>query len=64
MALRLTKAFGGTAELWLRLQLAYDLAQAQKREAEITRDVRKVAMVAQQHGLRRTVRMDSRRGRF
>lgn len=46
MALRLAKAFGSTPELWLRLQLAYDLAQAQKREAEITRDVRKVAMVA------------------
>jgi antitoxin HigA-1 len=46
MALRLAKAFGGTAELWLRLQMAYDLAQAQKREAEITRDVSKVAMVA------------------
>ncbi len=46
MALRLAKAFGGTAELWLRLQMAYDLAQAQKREAEITRDVHKVEMVA------------------
>ncbi len=44
MALRLAKAFGGTAELWLRLQLAYDLAQALKRETEITRDVRPVVM--------------------
>ena len=26
MAIRLSKAFGGTAELWLRMQMAYDLA--------------------------------------
>ena len=42
MALRLAKAFGATAELWLRMQLAYDLAQAQKREAEITKVVQPV----------------------
>ena len=28
MAIRLSKAFGSTAEMWLRLQSAYDLAQA------------------------------------
>ena len=28
MAIRLDKAFGGSAESWLRLQAAYDLAQA------------------------------------
>ncbi len=28
MAIRLDKAFGGSAETWLRLQAAYDLAQA------------------------------------
>lgn len=28
MAIRLDKAFGGGAETWLRLQMAYDLAQA------------------------------------
>ena len=28
MAIRLDKAFGGGAETWLRLQAAYDLAQA------------------------------------
>ncbi len=28
MAIRLEKAFGGEAETWLRLQTAYDLAQA------------------------------------
>ena len=35
MAIRLSKAFGGTAETWLRLQLAYDLAQVRQREGEI-----------------------------
>jgi plasmid maintenance system antidote protein VapI len=33
MAIRLTKAFGRTAVL--RMQAAYDLAQAMKRESEI-----------------------------
>ena len=28
MALRLSAAFGNTAEFWLRMQTAYDLAQA------------------------------------
>lgn len=40
MALRLAKAFGGDAETWLRMQMAYDLAQVRKREAEITANVR------------------------
>lgn len=35
MAIRLDKAFGGGAETWLRLQLAYDLAQARQHEDEI-----------------------------
>lgn len=35
MAIRLDKAFGGTAEGWLALQTAYDLAQARKNEASI-----------------------------
>jgi addiction module HigA family antidote len=26
MALRLEKAFGGSADLWLRMQVSYDLA--------------------------------------
>lgn len=30
MALRLAKAFGSTAEMWLRMQTAYDLAQARR----------------------------------
>lgn len=35
MAIRLDMAFGGGAETWLRLQAAYDLAQAMKRADEI-----------------------------
>jgi addiction module HigA family antidote len=35
MAIRLAKAFGSTAETWLRMQLAYDLAQARKDESKI-----------------------------
>lgn len=35
MAIRLAKAFGSTAETWLAMQMAYDLAQARKREGQI-----------------------------
>jgi addiction module HigA family antidote len=35
MAIRLTKAFGSTPETWLRMQLAYDLAAAQKEASKI-----------------------------
>ena len=35
MAIRLSKAFGSTPETWLRMQLAYDLAQARKGESKI-----------------------------
>jgi addiction module HigA family antidote len=35
MSIRLTKAFGGTEETWLRMQLAYDLAAARKNENKI-----------------------------
>ncbi|MGB2671524.1 MAG: HigA family addiction module antitoxin [Candidatus Acidiferrum sp.] len=35
MAIRLSKAFGSTAETWLRMQLAYDLAAARKNEGNI-----------------------------
>jgi len=35
MAIRLTKAFGSTADTWLRMQVAYDLAQAMKNESKI-----------------------------
>ncbi len=45
MAIRLDKAFGGTAEGWLALQTAYDLAQARKKQPyiEIKRYTLKVA---------------------
>jgi plasmid maintenance system antidote protein VapI len=35
MAIRLAKAFGSTAETWLGMQLAYDLAAARKDESKI-----------------------------
>ena len=43
MAIRLSKAFGRTPETWLRMQLAYDLAQARKDESKIK--------VRRQHGI-------------
>ena len=35
MAIRLEKAFGSTADTWLRMQAAYDLAQARKKADNI-----------------------------
>ncbi len=35
MALRLERAFGSTAETWLRMQLAYDLWQAEQRAGDL-----------------------------
>jgi antitoxin HigA-1 len=35
MAIRLSKAFGGTAEVWLRLQMAFDLAKIRDEADEI-----------------------------
>jgi plasmid maintenance system antidote protein VapI len=35
MAIRLAKAFGGSAEIWLGLQLDYDLARARLHEGDI-----------------------------
>lgn len=35
MAIRLAKAFGSTAETWVRMQASYDLAQARKYESKI-----------------------------
>jgi addiction module HigA family antidote len=35
MAYRLEKAFGGTADAWLRLQASHDLAQVRARAASI-----------------------------
>jgi antitoxin HigA-1 len=47
MAIRLDKAFGGGAETWLRLQMAYDLAQARKHQKEI--HVRRVPRAIHAH---------------
>ncbi|MEJ0012554.1 MAG: HigA family addiction module antitoxin [Bauldia sp.] len=35
MAVRLSKAFGGSTEVWLRMQLAYDLAEVTRRAGAI-----------------------------
>jgi addiction module HigA family antidote len=35
MAIRLAKAFGGRPEVWLGMQMEYDLAQAAKHAARI-----------------------------
>ena len=35
MAIRFEKAFGSTADTWLRMQMNYDLVQMRKRASEI-----------------------------
>jgi addiction module HigA family antidote len=35
IAVRLSKAFGGSAGVWLRMQLKYDLAQVERRAGSI-----------------------------
>lgn len=35
MAVRLEKALGGTADLWLRMQMNYDLAQVRRNDRAI-----------------------------
>ena len=35
MAVRLSKAFGGSTESWLTLQMQYDLAQVQRKATDI-----------------------------
>ena len=35
MALRFEKAFGGSADMWLRMQAAYDIAQARKHQRKM-----------------------------
>jgi len=37
MAVRLSMAFGGSAEMWLRLQANYDLARVQRDEIDVKR---------------------------
>lgn len=44
MAIRLAKAFGNSADVWVRMQASYDLAQARKDESRIK--------VRRQHGPR------------
>ena len=34
MALRLAKAFGGTPEMWMRLQATFDLSETRKHKAK------------------------------
>jgi addiction module HigA family antidote len=36
MAVRLEKGFGGSANLWLQMQVNYDLAQVRQHAAKIT----------------------------
>jgi addiction module HigA family antidote len=43
MAVRLEKAFGGSADTWLRMQMNFDLARAREREIDVTRLEPKVA---------------------
>jgi addiction module HigA family antidote len=35
MSLRFEKAFGGGADMWLRMQVAYDLARVRRHEKKI-----------------------------
>jgi antitoxin HigA-1 len=35
MALRFEQAFGGSADMWLRMQAAYDLAQARRKQGKM-----------------------------
>jgi addiction module HigA family antidote len=39
MAIRLEQVFGSTADTWLRMQVAYDLAQARNKDIRLTRFV-------------------------
>ena len=43
MAVRLEKAFGGSAEVWLRMQVNHDLGQIRRGEIDVKRFGRKVA---------------------
>jgi antitoxin HigA-1 len=45
MAIRFEKVFGSSAETWLRLQLAFDLAAARLHEADIVSTVRRPVLV-------------------
>ncbi len=45
MSIRLEAVFGSSADNWLRLQAAYDLAQVRKREVEIAGNLQRLAPV-------------------
>ena len=45
MAIRLEAVIGSTADHWMRLQTAYDLAQARQKNAEIIRGLRRLQPV-------------------
>lgn len=45
MAIRIAKVFGGNAEMWLRLQTAYDLRVAEKEFENNTLDLQKYKFV-------------------
>ena len=47
MALRLAKAFGSTPEMWLRLQTAFDFAEARKHKAQELAAIRRVESVSE-----------------
>lgn len=49
MAIRFEKAFGSTADTWLRMQMNYDLAQVRKRANQIA-VARLVPKAAQREG--------------
>ncbi len=46
MALRLEYVIGGTADHWLSMQSAYDVAQVRKKAGEITRGLHRLASPA------------------
>lgn len=51
MAIRLSKAFGSRPETWLRMQLSFDLAQAQKQAKHIkVRPLRRRVENNEEHG--------------
>ena len=37
MAVRMEKAFGGSADAWLRMQMNFDLARARERDIDVKR---------------------------
>lgn len=46
MAIRLEAVIGSTADHWLRLQSAYDLAKVRRNKAEITKGLRRLTSAA------------------